>query len=658
MTRHDTVTVNLDQLHPSAAPVRRDVAASEAHNELVASIRAHGLLEPLVVARHAGDAWRVVGGNRRLAALKELAAQGELDPHTGISCALLADGHDETEIALAENTVRVAMHPVDQAVAFYGLHERGATLEQIANRFGTGKRVVARRIRLAALAPPIMQAYRNGEITEELAHAFATTADAERQMSVWADMRENGDGWEYDYYGTRNVLDALEQDKVRSDSWAATFVGDETYRKAGGTAEDTLFEEYSTYTDIALLERLCKERLEAEAAKVTGWKWVQATTGEEWQVRQELRRIWPKPPTPTAAEQAILDDAAAFDESIRGTDWDALSDEERQDLQAQINKHRAAQRETQNEIRARAAWTPEQMAASGVLLYIDRRTGKLGRIEGLLREGDVDPDAKPVAEAGAGDNSADATRNAAGQQQVGKRKPAEAHSQAVRDSVTTLRTAVLRHAVATNDQMAVDLLTFHLLAMQHGAMIHYGSHYHQRALQIGPDYQEMPETAGASEAVTQYCAAAATYDMSWFDAQKPLADNFEVYLAQPLAKRAAMLAGVVANLLLPRRIDNDEQDVLGVMARHLEVDYAGEIAEADRSAWNTGMYWDRLRKDTILDEARPWLGAEWADGARKLKKRALSAQVAEKMRTYAASYLPDGFVARREAAADPASDAD
>ena len=50
------------------------------------------------------------------------------------------------------------MHPVDQAVAYHGLHERGATLEQIANRFGTGKRLVARRIRLMALAPPIMAA--------------------------------------------------------------------------------------------------------------------------------------------------------------------------------------------------------------------------------------------------------------------------------------------------------------------------------------------------------------------------------------------------------------------------------------------------------------------------------------------------------------------
>ena len=652
MTSNDTATVNLDRLHPSAAPIRRNVATGEAHAELVASIRAHGLLEPLVVDAQG----QVLGGNRRFAALQDLVASGVLAADAPIPCTVVPDEADGDEIALAENTVRVAMHPVDQAVAFHGLHQRGATLEQIAGRFGTGKRVVARRIRLAALAPEIMTAYKAGEITEELAHAFATTADQERQMDVYERMRESSDDWEYDYYGTRAVLDALEQDKVRSDSWAAVFVGLDNYRAAGGPVEDTLFEDYSTLTDIGLLERLAKERLDEEAAKLSGWKWVQATLGEEWQIRQGMGRIWPKRPAPTGDEQATINAAEAFYAAVPAHDeLEAMPEDQAQAYRQKVQAHRAAERQVRDAIAARAAWTAEQKAAAGVLLYIDRRNGKLTMIEGLLREGDRNPDARPPDDEGA---AGAATIAGSGTPDTSKpKKPPEKHSQAVRDSITTLRTAVLRHALALDDQMAVDLLTFHLLMLATGDLHQYGRRHHERALQLAVSETPDPPAAGATEALTQYCEPVG-YDMSWYDPAVPLAEAFEAYLELPVPKRAQLLAAVVANLLLPRRIEGDVQDVIGVAAKRMEVVYAGEIAEIGRDTWSTDLYWGRLRKDTILDEARPWLGSEWADKAKKLKKRALAAEVAEKMRDHTASYLPEGFVARRQPAPAPDAGAD
>ncbi|MCY4376901.1 MAG: ParB/RepB/Spo0J family partition protein [Spirochaetaceae bacterium] len=656
MTSNDTATVNLDRLHPSAAPIRRNVATGEAHAELVASIRAHGLLEPLVVDAQG----QVLGGNRRLEALQDLVARGVLAADAPIPCTVVPDEADGDEIALAENTVRVAMHPVDQAVAFHGLHERGATLEQIAGRFGTGKRVVARRIRLAALAPPIMTAYKAGEITEELAHAFATTADQDRQMVVFNDMREQDDGDYYydEYISRRGVLERLEQDKVRSDSWAAVFVGLDHYRAAGGPVEETLFEDYSTLTDLGLLERLAKERLDEEAAKITGWKWVQTTLGEEWQIRQSMGRIWPKKPEPTAAEQAVLDELAQAEANCPyGDELDALPAEQVTELRQKLSALRHEARTVQNELSERAEWSDEQRAAAGVLLYIDRRSGKLSMIEGLLREGDRNPDARPPDDEG-GASAATLHTAGSGTPDTSKpRKPPEAHSQAVRDSITTLRTAVLRHALALDDQMAVDLLTFHLLMLAAGDLHQYGRRHHERALQLAVSETPAPPAAGATEALTQYCEPVG-YDMSWYDPAVPLAEAFETYLELPVPKRAQLLAAVVANLLLPRRIESDVQDVIGVAAKRMEVVYAGEIAAIGRDTWSADLYWGRLRKDTILDEARPWLGSEWADNARKLKKRALAAEVAEKMRDHAASYLPEGFVARRQPAPAPDAYAD
>ena len=64
------------------------MANDEAHRELVASIAAHGLLEPLVVAEADQEGvYHVVGGNRRLAALAELAAAGTLPEDAPISAA-------------------------------------------------------------------------------------------------------------------------------------------------------------------------------------------------------------------------------------------------------------------------------------------------------------------------------------------------------------------------------------------------------------------------------------------------------------------------------------------------------------------------------------------------------------------------------------------
>ena len=82
-----------------------------------ASILAHGLMQNLVVTADAKGGYRVIAGSRRLEALRALQAEGKLPGDHAVPCQVASDEH-ALEMSLAENTVRLAMHPADEFEAF------------------------------------------------------------------------------------------------------------------------------------------------------------------------------------------------------------------------------------------------------------------------------------------------------------------------------------------------------------------------------------------------------------------------------------------------------------------------------------------------------------------------------------------------------------
>ena len=112
-------SIPLDRLELSPANVRRTAAGKTAFAELKASIAAHGLLENLVVRPHdpgqdGAVRYAVIAGGRRLAALIDLAGEGTIEIHHPVPCRVIDNGAADSELSLAENVVRVAMHPADQ----------------------------------------------------------------------------------------------------------------------------------------------------------------------------------------------------------------------------------------------------------------------------------------------------------------------------------------------------------------------------------------------------------------------------------------------------------------------------------------------------------------------------------------------------------------
>lgn len=150
-TYHDSRIDPLNKLVPSPANARKTGGLSGIE-ELAASIKAHGLLQNLQVRPGAKGTYEVVAGGRRLAALQWLAKGKNIGKREPIACHVL-DEEDATEISLAENMIRVQMHPADEYEAFKALADQGKGPEDIAARFGCSPMTVKKRLSLVRSAP-------------------------------------------------------------------------------------------------------------------------------------------------------------------------------------------------------------------------------------------------------------------------------------------------------------------------------------------------------------------------------------------------------------------------------------------------------------------------------------------------------------------------
>lgn len=267
-------TIPLTKLVPSKANVRRTGAALGIE-ELAASIEAHGLRQNLNVLPVAGtDRFEVVAGGRRLRALKLLAKRKTIAKDEGIPCRILDEAEDAGEISLAENAVRLDMHPLDAFEAFDRLAtEQHMPIEDIAARFGVTPALVERRLKLARVSPKLRNLYRKGALTLEILMAFTISDCHAAQEEAWNTLPD----WNRTPAGIRT---ALTGGTVKASHKLARFVGVEAYVAAGGGILRDLFEpEHEGYlTDHSLLVRLAGEKLAAAAAEVEaeGWGWVKA----------------------------------------------------------------------------------------------------------------------------------------------------------------------------------------------------------------------------------------------------------------------------------------------------------------------------------------------------------------------------------------------
>lgn len=153
--------IELTKLHLLPINVRKH--GGKDVGDLIASIRSLGVIQPLLV-RPNGNGFDVIAGQRRLLACNAIAEQD--GAFGAVPCAVLDMDDDAAaiEASLAENVGRLPMDEIDQYEAFAALKAQGRTVEEIAARFGVTELLVKKRLAIANLVDPVLNAYRKEEI--------------------------------------------------------------------------------------------------------------------------------------------------------------------------------------------------------------------------------------------------------------------------------------------------------------------------------------------------------------------------------------------------------------------------------------------------------------------------------------------------------------
>lgn len=158
-------------------------------DDLVASISALGVLQPLLVRRN-GEGYDIIAGRRRYHAIKEI----EKNQGTAIKipCNLLDIGNDAAalEASLAENIVRAGVSEMEEFRTFQRMFMEGLGVDEIAIAFNISTKDVKQRMALGNLLPALQDKYDNEEIGPDVAQALTMASHAQQQK--WLDLNKKG----------------------------------------------------------------------------------------------------------------------------------------------------------------------------------------------------------------------------------------------------------------------------------------------------------------------------------------------------------------------------------------------------------------------------------------------------------------------------------
>ena len=174
-------TLAVDTVYRSPHQPRRRIN-EEGIEELAASIRSQGLLEPIIVRPRAEGGYEIVAGERRWRA----AQRAGLDSIPALIREI--DDRQAMAIALIENIQREDLNALEEAAAFERLQaEYGMTHEEIADAVGRTRPAVSNLLRLLTLAPGVQRMIDGGEL--EMGHARALLGlPVEEQVAAGRDV--------------------------------------------------------------------------------------------------------------------------------------------------------------------------------------------------------------------------------------------------------------------------------------------------------------------------------------------------------------------------------------------------------------------------------------------------------------------------------------
>ena len=194
------IEIPVNQIEANPAQPRKSFSP-EALEELVTSIRASGVIQPVIV-RHRGPGYQLIAGERRWRAARQAGL--ERIP------AIVRDATDaeSLELALVENLLREDLNPIDEAEAYEKLlGQFGWTQEELAGRIGRDRSSIANSLRLLRLPEEIQADLRGGRLTMGHARALLALTNPADQLRLRDDILAHA----WSVRATEDSIRALEE---------------------------------------------------------------------------------------------------------------------------------------------------------------------------------------------------------------------------------------------------------------------------------------------------------------------------------------------------------------------------------------------------------------------------------------------------------------
>ena len=356
LAQTEEVSVPLASLIKSPLNVRTVPYSAESVSELAGSIQGVGLLQNLVVHTLPGERYGVAAGGRRLAALNMLAERGIIPADWPVRVKIIPQ-ELATAASMTENGHRRDMHPAEQIAGFRAMAQEGKTPAQTGDLLGYSPRHVQRMLKLADLAPVILDALAEDRITTEHCQALALENDTARQVQVFEAACQSGWGGKPEVQTIRRLV--TESEVAVAGNTKFRFVGADAF-SPDELRTDLFSDDEGGYVDCVALDAALLEKLQAVAEylrEAEGWGWCAGRMEAVGECREDARayRNLPQPEAVlTEAEEERLNELMAR--------YDALENqcEESDLLEAEMKLMRCMAK-----VRA---WTPEMRAGSGVVV--------------------------------------------------------------------------------------------------------------------------------------------------------------------------------------------------------------------------------------------------------------------------------------------------
>lgn len=374
--------VPLSALVKSPMNVRIVPYSAESVRELADSIKGIGLLQNLVVHTLPDGLYGVAAGGRRLAAMSLLITESTITPDWPVRVKVVPEDL-ATAASLTENGQHLEMHPAEQIAGFRAMAAEGKTPAQTGDLLGYSPRHVQRMLKLAGLAPVILEALAADKITTEHCQALALEDNPDRQVQVYeAACRESWNN-KPEVRVIRNLITDSQVSTLNNSKYE--FVGENAF-SADEVRADLFSDEQGGFVDRLALDTALLEKLQvvAECLKeAEGWAWCAGRMepvsryGEDatvYRIQDEPDAVY------TEQEQQRMDELQdQYDENQTASDeTDALESEmEAIECAAQLR-----------------AWTPEMRAQSGVV--VSWRHGEICVQRGVMLREQSETEDEPV----------------------------------------------------------------------------------------------------------------------------------------------------------------------------------------------------------------------------------------------------------------------